>query len=142
MEAVIVSARVTRGRVAIRDRARYEEMVRLLGDGDVEVTIRRRRSTRSEAANNYYWGVVLESLSGHTGYTPDELHEICKAKFLPKRLAVCNGNGEIAGEYVIGGSTTKLNVLEFGDYLAAIRRWALDLDCDIPDPVGGISEAA
>jgi hypothetical protein len=58
-----------------------------------------------------------------------------KAKFLPKHLSVPNQNGEIVGEFVIGGSTTKLNKLEFGEYCDSIVRWAAeDLGLVIPDP--------
>ena len=35
----------------------------------------------------------------------------------------------------VGGSTTKLNKIEFGEYLRAIQQWAAeDLDVYIPDP--------
>lgn len=132
---MIATADKRGARVLIRARARFLAECAELADGPCEIVVKRRRSTRSEAANNYYWGGVIEALSQHTGYTPDEMHAICKAKFLPKKLAICDGNGEIQGEYVIGGSTTKLNVLEFGDYLAAIRAWALELGCHIDDPV-------
>jgi hypothetical protein len=74
-------------------------------------------------------------LAEHTGYTPDEIHEILKAKFIPKRLAITNGNGEICGEFVLGGSTTKLDTLDFSEYCERIREWAAEsLDIVIPDP--------
>lgn len=92
-------------------------------------------ATRSVRANSYYWGVVVHLISEHTGYTPDELHDVLKAKFLPKHLAFSDGNGEVKGEFVIGGSTRKLNTAEFVEYTESIRRWAAeDLDVVIPDP--------
>lgn len=63
------------------------------------------------------------------------MHEVLKAKFIPKRFAVCNGNGEIRDELVIGGSSAVLNTVEFGEYCEAIRGWAAaDLGVVIPDP--------
>jgi len=77
----------------------------------------------------------VELVSEHTGYTPDEVHELAKQMFIPKRLAVADGNGEIRGEYVIGGTTTTLNTIEFGEFVESFRRWAAqDLDVVIPDP--------
>ena len=106
-----------------------------LPDGPVELVVSRRKATRSAQANAYYWGVVLEALHRLTGYEPDELHDICKAKFLPKRVAFCDGNGEVVGDYVVGGTTTRLSTNEFYDYVERIRRWAADeLNCPIPSP--------
>ncbi len=106
-------------------------------DGDVVVSIAPRRATRSQQQNRWYWGVVVEMLSDHTGYTPDEIHDVLKAKFLPKRLAVSDGNGEIRGEFVIGGSSRQLDKNEFAEFCESVRRWAAeDLGVVIPDPEG------
>ena len=95
----------------------------------------KKRATRSLQANAYYWGVIVDLLSEHTGYTPDEMHEFLKAKFVPKKLAVQDGNGVIVDELVIGGSTAKMNVNQFYEYCAGIKEWAaMELDVFIPDP--------
>jgi len=102
--------------------------------------IEKRRATRSLNQNAWYWGCIVEAISEHTGYTPDEVHDLLKQKFIPKKLAIQDGNGEIKDELVIGGTTTKLNKVQFGEYCEAIRRWAaMDLDIVIPDPEGGFS---
>lgn len=138
-ELVIASASVKGGKLYIRNRRQFDAQIAEMRDGwELELAIRRRRATRSLLQNAYYWGVVIELLSDHTGYTPDEMHEFCKATFLPKRLAVADGNGEIVGELVLGGSTRGMNKLEFGEYMERIRQWAADmLDVLIPDPDGG-----
>jgi hypothetical protein len=92
----------------------------------VEVVIRKYKSKRSNEQNSYYWGVVLDILSKHTGYESDEMHEILKFKFLRKRI-----NNDV--EYV--QSTTKLNTAEMEEYLEKVRRWAAtELSCNIPLP--------
>jgi hypothetical protein len=109
-------------------------------DCEVVITIERRHATRSVVQNAWYWSGVLGTLSTHTGYTVDEMHELMKAKFLPKKLALVDGNGVIQDDFIIGGSTTKLNKIEFGDYIEAIRQWAaetLDVNIPGPRPVGG-----
>jgi hypothetical protein len=92
----------------------------------LDVTVKKHKSQRSLNQNAYYFGVVLDILSKHTGYEIDELHEILKFKFLRRR-------NEKGMEYV--KSTAKLNTADFEDYLDKIKRWsAQELSCVIPDP--------
>lgn len=123
------------GKLQLRNRKAFDEAMASLKDGEYIFSLERARATRSLEQNAWYWGVIVEEISKLTGYTPDEVHEVLKAKFIPKKLAVAKGNGEIVDEFVIGGSTTKLNKLEFGEYCEAVRRWAAEtLDIVIPDP--------
>lgn len=136
---LVVALAVTKdGRLLIQNRRAFDEAVsRLNPEWQLEVTVKRQRATRSTLQNRYYWGVVIDALVRHCdhNYTPDEMHEICKAKFIPKTLAVCDGNGEVVCEYVFGGSTRRLNTEQFGDYMETIRQWAAEsLDLIIPDP--------
>lgn len=135
-ELVVATATVKSGRLVIRNRRAFDASVSGLRDGwEVELTVKRLRATRSLEQNAYYWGVVVQMLSEHTGYTPEDIHELLKAKFIPKRLAVCDGNGVIQGEFVLAGSTRSMNKLEFGEYMDSVRQWAADaLDVVIPDP--------
>ena len=90
--------------------------------------------TRSQQANRYWWGVCVRAVSEHTGYTPEEVHDLAKQMFIPKRVAVQNGNGEIRGEFVIGGSTRVLDSQAFTEFVERFKQWAAtDLDCYIPD---------
>jgi len=133
---VIASASVKRGRLHIHNRRWFDEAVRRFRDDqEVEILITVRRATRSIQQNRWYWGVIVQLLSDHTGHTPDEIHDLLKAKFIPKRLAVQDGNGEVVDEYVLGGSTRKMSTAEFGEYCEAIRAWAFEkLDVQIPGP--------
>lgn len=144
IDDVSALAQVKDGRLFIRDRRRFDDTVsRLNPDWQLEVTVKRMRATRSLLQNAYYWGVVVQMLSEHTGYTPDEVHDLLKMQFIPKKLAVCDGNGIVHGEYVLGGSTRKMNTIAFGDYLEAIRQWAAEtLDVVIPDPDQDVPQVA
>jgi hypothetical protein len=137
-DLVIASATVKRGKLFVRNRRAFDEQVAQLKEGwELELTLKRRRATRSIQANRYYWGGVIDKLCQHCdqNYTPEEMHEILKAKFIPKKLALADGNGEIVFEMVLGGSTRSMNTNEFYDYVESIRMWAAEtLGCDIPDP--------
>jgi hypothetical protein len=101
----------------------------------VTVTIAAVHATRSLEQNRYYFGVVLRTIAEHTGHTVDDLHEFFKAHCLPKHLAICDGNGVLQGDLVVGGSTRQLDKVQFGEYVESIRQFAAErLDVTIPDP--------
>lgn len=123
------------GRLRILRSDVFAAQLATLRDGAVEIAISRKRATRSQEQNAWYWSCLVGLVAEHTGYSPNEIHEVYKAKFLPKRLAMCDGNGEIKGEFVIGGTTAKLTTVQFSDYCEEIRAWAAqDLGVHIPDP--------
>ena len=118
----------------LTDRRAFDETIRSLKSGlQVEVEVTRLLATRSSQANRYYWGVVVKALCDLTGYTPEEIHEILKQKFIPKALAVCR-DGEVLAEFVMGGSTRGMDSAQFAAYVEQIKAWAAaDLACYIPD---------
>lgn len=132
----IAHAVIKDGRLRIRNRREFDlALAAMPKDCEVLVTIERVRATRSQAQSRWYWGVIVKAISDSTGYDPLEVHELLKEKFLPKTLALPDKHG-VADEFVIGGSTSKLNKVEFGEYCEAVRRWAAEcLAIDIPDPV-------
>ncbi len=91
----------------------------------VELTLQKERNNRSNQQNKFYWAVVVEILAEYFGYTPEELHEALKYKFLLQHedtLATVR-------------STTSLSTVEFMDYVDRITRWAAtDYQIYIPDP--------
>src|SRR5690606_35147705 len=95
------------------------------------IELKKYRDNRSNNQNAYYWGVVLKILSDFTGFEPDEMHEVLKAKFIkPKQREL--PNGEIVDLPV---STKDLNTEEFENYLGLVRRFAdIELHCIIPLP--------
>lgn len=132
---VTAPASIRNGRIHFHDRRQFDAAVSGLREGwEVEVQVVRLQATRSSQANRFYWGVVIAELSRYTGYTPDELHDLMKCKFLPKDRAFLDGNGEVVEAFVIGGSTRGLDTSEFAAYVNAIRDWASSaLGLYIPD---------
>jgi hypothetical protein len=131
---VVLPGRLERG-VVVLNVKRLATLTKGRKDCDLEIIIERKHATRSHAQNALYWGLYVKLLSDYTGFTPDEMHEVLKAKFLPKQLAIADPNGDIKGEFTIGTTTTRLNKIEFGEYLRSIQQWAAeDLSVVIPDP--------
>jgi len=97
----------------------------------VDVVIRKHRSQRTTDQNNYYWGVVVKILGDHFGYDPEDMHTELKRLFNPVK-------SKIDGQ-VIGGTTTKMNTVEFfhdeDSYVERICRWAaIEHQVYIPPP--------
>jgi hypothetical protein len=134
MTEVVTTGFVEKGHLTIRNREAFRGQLRHLR-GEVVVTVERKHAIRSLEQNAYWWGVCVHLVSEHTGYTPNEVHELTKQMFLPKKLCFTDDNGVVKGEYVIGGTTTRLNKIQFGEFIEAFRRWAAeDLGVIIPDP--------
>jgi hypothetical protein len=113
------------GKLIFHDKQRFLDYVNQLGDGIVEMTLKKRRRTRSLNQNAYYWGVVCQLISDYTGMTPDEVHEYLKSTF----------NYKMVKNFKVPISTTNLNSIEFGDYITKIKIWAsIELHLNIPDP--------
>lgn len=82
-------------------------------------------TVRSEQQNRYYWGVVVDLLAAHTGYTSDEMHEALKMKFL--RITLPNLPDTVQ-------STARLTKDQFSEYIEKIQKWAAtEMGCMIPD---------
>jgi len=120
---------ITNGKTILDNPDRFLMYLSLLEGKRIDLTIKEHKSQRSLNQNSYYWGVVLKTLSEKTGYTADEMHEICRYMFLKSFKTI----GDKEREYV--KSTTELSTAEFEEYLEKTRRWAtVELSCYIALP--------
>ena len=112
----------------LQDQQKWEEYRQTL-HGTVEVIVKYPQSLRSLQQNRYYWGVVVDLISQHTGYAKEETHEILKAKFLSREAFI----GKEPVRYA--RSTTSLTTKQFKKYLNEIKEWAfIELGIVIPEP--------
>lgn len=135
MDPIIGTGRIEHGEIrlgrSVTDRAK-----RIKQDCEISITIEKLHATRSLLQNALWWAAVVTPIADHTGYTKDEVHELLKMILLPKHRALCDQNGEIVGEYVVGGSTTKLNKVQFGELIESAIKWAgetLGLVLEMPE---------
>lgn len=113
------------GKLMLQNESAFKSELANFKNKKVYLTISENKPPRSNEQNRYYWGVVLTCLT-ETGHTNEELHELMKFMFLPKK--------EVMGQELTG-STADLKTNEFEDYLAKIRLWALTkLNITIPLP--------
>lgn len=118
------------GKLSIDRLDHFKAYCKHFAGNEVEVEVRKRRSRRGLKANAFYWAAVLPPIAHRLeGWTVDEVHEAMKAKFLG-REDLEHGLSKI-------GSSAKLNVEEFAQYLDSIILWAaetLGVVIDVPEP--------
>ena len=97
----------------------------------VELTVEKLKHPRTNSQNRYYWGVVVHEIAKHTGHDPEQVHELLKQMFSPK----WHYPAGLIGAAGIPTSTTRLDTLEFTDYIEKCRLWANEfLGLQIPLP--------
>jgi hypothetical protein len=111
-------------------RAKLNAHLAQMGDGqDVDVIIRKPRKHRSSHQNAYYWGVVIDILAKHFGYEPEEMHDALLAELWRDHSRTKNGMLSPIKR------TSSMSTVEFEDYCARVRRWAVqNYGVRIPEP--------
>lgn len=119
------------------ERQRLHDYIDKLAGKVCKVTIERVQKRRSNQANAYYWGVVVQAFSQFLKdqgewYTDEEVHEMFKFKFL-RRSVVNKKTGEVVSEITL--STSKLSTSEFAEYLDRCIVWLNDMfGIHVPSP--------
>lgn len=119
---------VANGNLTLEKPGEFKQYVAKL-KGEVQLTITRRKKVRTNAENNYYWGVIVAMVAEEMGLIPDEAHDYLKSLFL--KMGV-----EIKGKrYEVTRSTAILSTEEFEAYAEKCRQWASsDLSVYVPLP--------
>jgi len=128
MTTPIFTGIIEKGTLTLDNPQRYLVQLSALNGKKIELILRKRRSQRSLQQNSYYWGVVIEILSKHFGYDPEEMHEALKFHFLKI-------SSDKSPDLVSVKSTTRLSTDEFNEYVNRVVRWAAqEYGVFIPDP--------
>jgi hypothetical protein len=117
-----------RGSTIWGDIKEVKNFIKKLPTGNYMIKICPYVENRTIHQNKFYWKLI-ELIANEIGYEPDEMHEVYKYKYLKKTMEDSNGN------LVKGvGSTRKLNVQEFTEYIEKIKKHAITkLDLKLPE---------
>lgn len=117
------------------DKARFQQLASRLKDGAYEFVVEAVRKSRSLRINRAYWACIVNPISEHTGYEPDEVHELLKRFCNPKTVEMVDKETGEVEEVTIGGSTASMTTEDFNLYFARCQQFAAErLDCICPDP--------
>jgi len=89
-------------------------VVSSLDEGVYDMIIMDKDYARSHDQNSLLWGVIYKGISDTTGYSIDEVHDICRMKWLTE------DDGELK-------STAGLTKTEFNEYIDKIINWSKSL---------------
>ncbi len=117
-----------RGTTIWKNKKQIENYISNLPTGKYMIQISNHDENRSLNQNKFYWKLI-EIIAREIGYEVEEMHDIFKYKFLQKTFEDRNGN-LIKGI----GSTRKLNVKDFTNYINKIKRFcAEELEIKLPE---------
>lgn len=118
------------GAIVFRNLDRFKGEIIESNWTEFEITVEKKKKSRSAQQNRWWWA-CMAILSNELGYRKEEIHEICKYKFL-KRELVDENSGEVF-EYL--KSTTDLTTTEFSVLIESVIQWAQDtLKITLPLP--------
>lgn len=124
----IFSATNKLNKIHIKDKDTFEMYLSTLPE-DVQITVSKHKKQRSLPQNAYLWAGVYPPLAEHLGYTSEEMHGICKAKFHYKIIHVRKDEVRVAL------STATLDTNAFNKYISDIVIWAsLEFGVIIKEP--------
>ena len=89
-------------------------IVSSLDEGVYDMIIMDKDYARSHDQNSLLWGVIYKGISDTTGYSIEEVHDICRMKWLSE------DDGELK-------STAGLTKTEFNEYIDKIINWSKSL---------------
>jgi len=138
MKKITIISHVENGNLK-RNRNLIKEAIKSFEGKDIEVTIQRKRKTRSTPQNSFYWGVVLplvqDGLKESTGEIRDfgAIHyQILLPLMAPGRDIVNLETGVIISEKL---TSSEMTTTEFMEYVLEIQKWSTEfLGINIPDP--------
>jgi hypothetical protein len=114
-------------------------------EGEVELTIKPLRYSRSDAQNRYYWGVCVVTIAhflkesqGRT-YSRDQIHALNLSEVAGNHMVVEDILSPKTGKITTiatfsGKSTSQMNTKEFAEFIDNLLLYWADLGCDIPEP--------
>lgn len=117
------------------DREQFTKLWKSLKPGDYSVTVEPFVDNRSQRQNRAYWACIVTPISEHTGYEPEEVHELLKRFCNAKVVALLNKDTGELEDVTIGTSTASLTIEEFSLYFKRCQQFAAEkLDVYCPDP--------
>jgi len=123
----IFQGKINKGRLILETPDRFRVHLSRYEGQQVEFSLRKKKSQRSSEQNRAYFGIAVEILCEHTGFSREEMHEALKQKFA-SRIDEKTG-------LTIVESTASMDTVRFMRYYDDIQKWAAEfLNVYIPSP--------
>ena len=73
------TGKIREGKLSLHNPSSLKEYLEIEGEGEVYIDIKPAK-VRNIAQNNYYW-IMLKDFGNQCGYSPEEMHDVCKTHF-------------------------------------------------------------
>jgi hypothetical protein len=127
MNSITINTKVING-VLKQNRTRIQDAIKCFEGKEITLTIKRKRKTRSNPQNAYYWGLLIPLMVGAVKnewaevWSNEKAHEFFKMHFLFYEKV-----NEDTGEIVkLPKSTTENTTVEMEEYHSQIREFLFD----------------
>jgi hypothetical protein len=114
---------IQNGTLTLNSPESFKKYVSNLKSQKVVMIVKPYRKTRTVRQNAYYW-LCLTFIGDEIGESPDDLHTTFKSLFLTDHT----------GKFPMIRSTSRLNVVQFGEYLDKVIRKVAEIGIVVPDP--------
>lgn len=137
MNSITINTKVVNG-VLKQNRTRIQDAVKSFEGKEITITIKRKRKTRSNSQNAYYWGILIplmvDAVKNEWGevWSNEKAHEFFKMHFLYYEKI----NQETGEVVKLPKSTTENTTVEMEEYHSQIREFLLEwfgVNCPLPN---------
>lgn len=113
------------------DHKRLYDKIKELDFGMYKVIVYDQMPEKSLKQLRYFFGVVCKVLSGHTGFTKEEIYAYLIDRFNKKEVT-----DPITGKVkAVGIGVSALTLNEMREFIETVSHWAhRELGCEIPSP--------
>jgi len=108
-------AEIEEGNVKLYNKIAFRAYIQKYVGKKVYLIVKPVNKIRTLNQNAYYWGGVLAPIADHTGYSPEDLHELFKEMFIGRQEVTWRGV-----KRKIPTTTTTKTTTEFSDYVNKI----------------------
>jgi len=128
LNRLAAQGRLKEGKIVLNNERWFNGHLSLYEDCPITLIVERKAKDRSKEQLGYLWGVVYPCISEYTGYSPEDLHELFKAKFLKNKM-VWRGSDIFTVK-----STQQLKSGEMAEFITNVIVEAADLGIEVPPP--------
>lgn len=128
LERLVALGRLKDGKLEFNNEPWFKGHLSLYDDAPVRILVERRTKSKTGEQRGYLWGVVYDYIAKHTGYSPDELHEIFKGKFLKSKFAWRGFD-----IFTVRG-TSDMTSNEMAEFISKVILEANEMGIEIPEP--------
>lgn len=122
-----------------RNRKLIKDAISSFEGREIEITLQRKRKTRSNPQNNFLWGAVLPLVQHGLAESCGEIRDaqsiyrnILLPLFAPVREVINTETGEVLSERI---TSSEMSTTEFCQFIMEIQKWSAEfLGVVIPDP--------